>query len=247
MTSDAAHGEPQSPEVRHPLPSIGPRQYVMIGIILTVITAVELWVSYSNLDNLIIPTLLVLSAVKFIIVVAFFMHLRFDHPVLTRLFAFGFVLAAALLFALIALFWTDSGILKPEVSESGAAAAAGSGESAAGGAAAEVQATLDVALGEFFVNVASESSAGGTEFNVMNEGAVPHNLRVIRSDLAEDALPVAGGVVDEAQVEILASTADLNGGESASVTATLEAGAYVLICNVPGHYQLGMHAALNVQ
>ncbi|MEX2228998.1 MAG: cytochrome C oxidase subunit IV family protein [Dehalococcoidia bacterium] len=244
MTSDMAHGEAQLPEVQHKLPAIGPRQYVMIGVILTIITAIELWVSYSGLDAIIIPVLLVLSAVKFAVVVAFFMHLRFDSKMLTRLFVFGLALASAILVALTALFWNDSTISQTPVQE--AAAGSGGGEAAAGGAAA-VQAEVAVALGEFFVTVAAETSAGGVQFNVANEGAIPHNLRVARSDLAPDALPVAAGIVDEAQVDVVASTVDVAAGASDSATATLEAGAYVLFCNVPGHYQLGMHAPLTVR
>lgn len=237
MTSDTAHGEAQLPEVVHPLPSIGPRQYVVIGVILTVITAIELWVSYSGLGDLIIPTLLILSAVKFIVVVAYFMHLRFDHPILTRFFVFGFVLATAILFALISMFWTDATIIGGTRQETVHAAEGG----------ATAGAKLEVALGEFHVGAVGEVAAGGAEFDVKNDGAVPHNLVVIKTDLAADALPVAGGIVDESQVEVVAYVAELAGGATGSASATLEAGSYVLICNVPGHYQLGMHAALTVR
>jgi cytochrome c oxidase subunit 4 len=86
------------------------RQYLLIGLLLTLITVVELAASYSDIGSLLIPILIVLSAVKFAVVVAYFMHLRFEHALLTQLFACGFVLACALLIALIALFWTDSAI-----------------------------------------------------------------------------------------------------------------------------------------
>src|SRR5690606_27555148 len=95
-------------EVRQHHVSLGPRQYVMIGVFLTVVTAIELWVSYAGLAAA--PTvilLVLLSALKFGTVVAFFMHLRFDNQLLTRLFVFGFLLASALLLALIGLFWRE--------------------------------------------------------------------------------------------------------------------------------------------
>jgi cytochrome c oxidase subunit IV len=89
----------------HPPTTI--RQYVMIGVILTVITAVELWASFEEelLGVVLIPALLIMSAVKFGIVVALFMHLRFDHPLFTRLFVFGLALASAIMVALLTLFW----------------------------------------------------------------------------------------------------------------------------------------------
>ncbi len=86
---------------------LGPRHYLLIGLILTIITVVELWVSYSSLGAVLIPALIILSAVKFIIVVALFMHLRFESRLFTQMFLFGLLLGAAVLIALLALFWTD--------------------------------------------------------------------------------------------------------------------------------------------
>lgn len=84
-----------------------PREYVIVGVILTVITAVELVVSYSDMGALLVPALLVLSAVKFGAVVAFFMHLRFDAIIFNRLFIGPLVLAGALLLSLVSIFWTN--------------------------------------------------------------------------------------------------------------------------------------------
>lgn len=91
----------------HPPSTI--RQYVLTGVILTAITVVELFLSYSSLQHELMVSLLIgLSAVKFAIVVAIFMHLKFENGLLTRLFMFGLVLAACILLALVALFWNDS-------------------------------------------------------------------------------------------------------------------------------------------
>ncbi len=90
----------------HPPSTI--RQYVMTGLILTAITVVELFLSYSSLQHeLMVSLLIALSAVKFVIVVAIFMHLKFENGLLTRLFMCGLVLAAFIMFALLALFWND--------------------------------------------------------------------------------------------------------------------------------------------
>ena len=86
---------------------LNPRQYLLIGAILTVITAVELVVSYSELGDLMIPILFLLSGVKFAAVVAFFMHLRFEARLFQYMFVGPLILAGAVLIALITLFWTD--------------------------------------------------------------------------------------------------------------------------------------------
>ena len=62
----------------HPTTTI--REYLLIGLLLSVITAVELVMSlYEDaLGVILIPGLLIFSAIKFVIVVAMFMHLKFD-------------------------------------------------------------------------------------------------------------------------------------------------------------------------
>jgi cytochrome c oxidase subunit 4 len=84
-----------------------PRQYLLIGALLTVITLIELWISYSPLGGLILPLLLILSAIKFAIVVAYFMHLRFENGLMARIFIGSLILATLLLFALLGIFWGD--------------------------------------------------------------------------------------------------------------------------------------------
>ena len=101
-----------------------------------------------------------------------------------------------------------------------------------------------------FEVVANPSSvaAGAVDFQVSNDGAgLPHNLRVIRTDLAPDSLPVSGGQVDESQVNVVASTSqDLAMGATETVSANLTAGNYVLICNLSNHYGQGQYTAFTV-
>lgn len=78
-----AHGHPS------------PLQYVAIGLLLSVVTGIEVGIYYIDMpDGLLVAILLSLAAVKFGTVAAFFMHLKFDQPVLRRLFVTGIVLAA---------------------------------------------------------------------------------------------------------------------------------------------------------
>ncbi len=108
--------------------------------------------------------------------------------------------------------------------------------------------TVGVGLVEFAVNPAQDTvDAGALTFNVSNDGTTDHTFRVIKTDLAPDALPTAASQVDEAQVDVVASTPDFAAGETQEVSVDLEAGSYVLICNLPGHYDLGMRAAFTVE
>ena len=82
-----------------------PSFYWAIGGILCVITAVEVAIFYiPALAGVLVPLLLTLSAAKFVLVVMFFMHLKFDSKVFTGLFLSGLVLATFMTVALIVLF-----------------------------------------------------------------------------------------------------------------------------------------------
>ena len=81
-----------------------PAFYAIVGLILAVITLVEFLIFYvESLGVLLIPIMLILSLMKFVIVVAFFMHLRFDNKIFTYLFFAGFLLAAVISVALLVL------------------------------------------------------------------------------------------------------------------------------------------------
>lgn len=70
------------------------RNYVGIAVILAIITAGEVAMSYADIsNNIFVPVLLVMMAVKFFIVVAWFMHLRFDSVMFRMLFLAGLALA----------------------------------------------------------------------------------------------------------------------------------------------------------
>ena len=76
-------------------------------VILTVITVVEVWVYYipaSSPRAAFVPSLLIMSAVKFVIVVMFYMHLRYDHKLFRALFTGPLIIAVTTIIALLFLF-----------------------------------------------------------------------------------------------------------------------------------------------
>ena len=88
-----------APEQAHP----GPAEYIMIGLMLAVVTAVEVAVYYIDaLDDVLVPILIVLSALKFSLVVLWFMHLKFDSQLFSTLFVGGLILVAALFIVVLA-------------------------------------------------------------------------------------------------------------------------------------------------
>jgi len=74
-----------------------PKEYVRIGLILFVLTALEVAASYTGVTgSILIPTLFVLALIKFALVVLWFMHLKFDDRRYARFFVMGLSGAAVL-------------------------------------------------------------------------------------------------------------------------------------------------------
>lgn len=79
--------------------------YVKVAIVLAVMTGIEVALSYSGFPGYVfMPLLLILMLLKFVTVVSFFMHLRFDNRLFTWLFYSGLILAVLVYCAALATF-----------------------------------------------------------------------------------------------------------------------------------------------
>lgn len=73
-----------------------PRQYVHIALVLAVLTALEVSTYFFDFGVIAIPLLVVLMIVKFLYVAGWFMHLKFDSPIFSRLMYTGLAFALVL-------------------------------------------------------------------------------------------------------------------------------------------------------
>jgi cytochrome c oxidase subunit 4 len=72
-------------------------QYIKIAVFLALITLAEVAIYYIDaLSGVLVPMLIVMSAVKFVFVVSYFMHLKFDDKRLAWIFTSGMLLALAI-------------------------------------------------------------------------------------------------------------------------------------------------------
>ena len=81
-------------------------QYKWVALILTLITVFEVWIYYTSFTTspLFVPVLLLMSAIKFAIVVLFYMHLKYDHRIFKALFTGPLIIAISTIIALFFLF-----------------------------------------------------------------------------------------------------------------------------------------------
>jgi len=89
---------------------------------------------------------------------------------------------------------------------------------------------------------------GRVTFEVTNaaDSNTEHEFVVLRTDADEARLPVQNGQVIESRFRKIGEVEDVRARSTKRLSLKLEPGRYVLICNRPGHYAMGMHKSFVV-
>ncbi|MCX7593279.1 MAG: cupredoxin domain-containing protein [Fischerella sp.] len=110
---------------------------------------------------------------------------------------------------------------------------------------------VQVTIKEMAVQLSKSTvPAGPVEFVANNQGNLDHEMVVIKTDLPLDQLPLKGDRLDEDKAgkkfgEI--EEDELTSGATKTLTVNLTPGRYLIICNLPGHFQAGMRTFLTVK
>jgi uncharacterized cupredoxin-like copper-binding protein len=111
------------------------------------------------------------------------------------------------------------------------------------------QTTIAVSLLDNGIKLdASSAPAGKVTLSVKNAGSVAHSLVVIKTNLDEGKMPA--GAQDPSRVDERGSVGtlgQLQPNQTKDFTLDLAAGKYVIVCNEPGHYLMGMHTSFLVK
>jgi len=112
-------------------------------------------------------------------------------------------------------------------------------------------AVMHVTATDYAIQAPSSLPADKYEVVLVNHGSVPHELVMWSTQSSAAALPREkdGSVDEESAVldSVMDSGSSLQPGETRVMFADLTAaGHYALVCNLPAHYRLGMHADLTV-
>jgi uncharacterized cupredoxin-like copper-binding protein len=127
--------------------------------------------------------------------------------------------------------------------------AAPSGQTATSGGGNE----LTIKMGDYsFTPSAVTTQAGKVTISAPNDGQVEHELVLLKTDQNPVGLPLNGDEVDEEGleakgVENAGEIEEVNPGATKSGTFKLAPGKYVMICNLPGHFQRGMYGTVTVK
>ena len=91
--------------------------------------------------------------------------------------------------------------------------------------------------------------AGKVTFDVSNDSKnLVHEMLVVQVKNYHDSVPYSAKQARmlEDKVKDYGEVSELEPGQSGSVTLQLKPGKYLLICNQPGHYEMGMYTHLDV-
>ena len=119
---------------------------------------------------------------------------------------------------------------------------------------------ITVILKDFSIHPNSNhANAGRLTLKAVNEGLSTHELVILKTNLKPAALPRKEAQSqpgrgpeylvneDDARIETIDEIEEFPAGTSQEKTIVLEPGDYVLFCNIPGHYDKGMYASLQIK
>ena len=96
---------------------------------------------------------------------------------------------------------------------------------------------------------AREAVAGDVKFTIKNQGTIPHEFIIVKTDFALGEIPLGPDNRFDEEGEGLSVPGEIsewNPGTTGTVTLKLDAGKYQLLCNIAGHYANGMYTQLTV-
>ena len=237
-------------------------QYVLVAVILFAITIVEFvliydkvgidWERSDALADAKIPVLIGLSAIKFAIVIMFYMHLKFESRLFTGIFLAGLGLAFAAGLAVLAIFVAIEGEPR-EFAEANAVPYVEEGHEPAGEESPESKTSeptgpINLHVGvqgdtlEFDTNSFTATAGSEVVLTFSNESTINQHNWVLVPPGTKDAVAADGALAGPANdwvppndERVLFHTKLLDPGETEEIRFTLESGTYQFVCTFPGH------------
>ena len=224
------------------------KQYLLIAIILFAITIVEfllIWGRAGIVDHLgasKIPLLIGLSAVKFAIVIMFYMHLKFDNKLFSTVFVGGLALAFMVGLALLGLFTAINGDQRSYAADR-AVPFVEHDEDAHPEPTGPVSIAAAGEILEFDTAKITANSGDEVTVTFSNPSTINSHNFVIVQDGTKDAVAADGTIagqdnhwVQPGDSRVIANTVLIGPGGETEVKFTAPApGTYQFVCTFPGH------------
>jgi uncharacterized cupredoxin-like copper-binding protein len=113
---------------------------------------------------------------------------------------------------------------------------------------AEIEATeIEARLTEASITLQSTRAEPGViRFRIDNVGTEVHEFEIFAGATPGMVLPVSSNVADTTGLRVVDEIENLFPGGQGTLTVDLRPGTYLVICNLPGHYELGMSTTITV-
>jgi uncharacterized cupredoxin-like copper-binding protein len=111
---------------------------------------------------------------------------------------------------------------------------------------------VSVSLNQWSVTPSTTPSSGSVTFTVTNDGTITHEFVVLKTETLSADIPVGkfegepNRINEDTAGTNVGETGDMDAGATKTLTIDLAPGHYVFLCNLPGHYQSGMHVDVTV-
>ena len=111
---------------------------------------------------------------------------------------------------------------------------------------------VSVSLNQWSVTPSTTPASGSVTFTVTNDGTIPHEFVVLKTKTSSTDIPVGEfegepeRINEDTAGSNVGETGDMEPGATKTITIDLAPGHYVFFCNLPAHYQEGMHVDVTV-
>ncbi len=218
--------------------------YVGVFLVLAVLTAIEIGLS-GVIQHTVgrVPVLLALTVAKALLVVLYYMHLKFDSRIYSLFFGIGvFAFAVPFVIAMILLLAPPQ--LEPVREALGQTSGAEAGARPTRNPNAGPPLALNMEAGDYFFKPDAFNANSGQAIRLAfsNSGSVEHNFTIPSVTKDKSAEPWKDPSISTTVV-----TKALAGSSGKGNFLAPAPGEYVFFCSIPGHADLGMHGTLVVK
>lgn len=106
---------------------------------------------------------------------------------------------------------------------------------------------VQVDLVDFDISIAPDvASAGTLDLVIANDGALVHEIEIFAGASVGQSLTVSNSVADTTGLDLIDEVENVLPSSTAQLVVDLDPGTYLVICNLPGHYEQGMSTYLTV-
>lgn len=130
----------------------------------------------------------------------------------------------------------------------GASACSDEGGGSNGDGGGESGETIGTVINDFSITLdPATATAGAMTFEITNDGPSEHEVEIFRGAADPASIEVESGVALLDDFELITEAENIVPGASASLSADLDAGEYLIVCNLPTHFEQGMYTAFTVE